>query len=780
MDLLCYCSSKGKDRYKEMKYFDKLTEGAEKALVDRGADPESFLYCFKCDMDGDGLYYDTYVVFNSEALFTVSGYDHMVREKKKYHVDFEFKDYKEYSLKDISELYVDRYRHTCRLMGKSAAKDESEKGNEEKVCISRFSSGFSEKAEQFCRRYNMTVNKEEIDDTSLAENSPYCSKCGQRYPDPNRKFCPYCVKKSSIFKRLMGLFGEYRLQVISVFALMILSALLGVISPYFGTAFLYDNVLDAAGEFYGQILFAVLMMAGFKLVSMLFQLVYGIVFTHANTKVMHGLRTKIFRAMENLSLPFFTSKQTGSLMTRVDRDAGDVSEFFANILPSGIINIIKLLSITVLMFLMSPYLASFVLIMMAFIMVSEIFFLKGQRRYWRGINLAVRSMNSNIHDSVNGHRVIKAFAREEQEKSRFGKNVNRVRTAEVAARIRGANFEYMQNAVFTIGGAVLTVFGYYLVVQQSIGLGELVLLTSYFGMMTDPVYFLVWAGDDLSRCLDAASRVFEIIDSAPTVKPPKNPAVVGEEGLKGDIVLKNVSFEYEAGVPVLKNLSMDIKAGQFYGIVGKTGAGKSTIINLISRLFDPSNGSISIDGINIRDIAFSDLRRSIGIVSQETYIFMGTVAENIRYARPEATMEEVVEAAKNANAHDFILKLPEGYDTLIGSGGADLSGGERQRISIARALIQKPNILILDEATASMDTRTERKIQNAIDNLKKGRTVIAIAHRLSTLREADVLSVIENGEVKETGTHDQLIRAKGKYFELYKLQSEALKTISMD
>lgn len=763
-----------------MKYFDKLTEGAERALTDRGADPDSFLYCLKCDMDGEGLYYDTYVVFNADTLYIVSGYDHMVQEKKKYRIEFEFKEYKEYSLKELKELYVDRYRYTCRLIGKLTVKDEKGNKREEKICISRFSSGFSEKTEQFCRRYNMTVNQEEIDDTALAENSPYCPKCGQKYPDPNRKFCPYCVKRSSIFKRLMGLFGEYKLQVISVFTLMVLSALLGVISPYFGTAFLYDRVLDAAGEFYGQILFAILMMAGFKLISELFQLVYGVVFTRANCKVMHSLRTKIFKAMENLSLPFFTSKQTGSLMTRVDRDAGEVSEFFANVIPGGIISIIKLLSIVALMFMMSPTLAVFVLAMTVFIMVSEIFFMKGQRRLWRGINLAVRSMNSNIHDSVNGHRVIKAFAREEQETARFGKNVNRVRGAEVAARMRGANFEFMQNAVFTIGGALLTVFGYYLVVRQRIGLGELVLMTSYFGMMADPVYFLVWAGDDLSRCLDAASRVFEIIDSVPTVKPPQNPAVIGEDGLKGDIALKNISFEYEAGIPVLKNLSMDIKAGQFYGIVGKTGAGKSTLINLISRLFDPTNGSITIDGISVRDIAFADLRRSIGIVSQETYIFMGTVADNIRYARPEATMEEVVEAAKNANAHDFILKLPEGYDTVIGSGGADLSGGERQRISIARALIQKPNILILDEATASMDTRTERKIQNAIDNLKKGRTVIAIAHRLSTLREADVLCVIENGEVKETGTHDELIRAKGKYFELYKLQSEALKTISMD
>lgn len=329
------------------------------------------------------------------------------------------------------------------------------------------------------------------------------------------------------------------------------------------------------------------MMAGFRLVSELFQLVYGVVFTKANCKVMHKLRTKVFAAMEKLSLPFFTSKQTGSLMTRVDRDAGEVSEIFANIMPSLVITVIKIGSMLLLMFMISPILAVFVLAITVFLVFSETFFIKGQRRLWRGINLSNRKMNSNLNDSVNGHRVIKAFAREEQEKDRFGKNVNAVRQAEYAARMRGSSFEFMQNAVFTVGGALLTVFGYYLVVTKQIGLGELMLLTGYFGMMADPIYFLIWAGDDISRCLDAASRIFEIIDSVPTVKPPLEPAVIGNEGLKGDISLKNVSFEYEAGVPVLKDVSLDIKSGQFFGIVGKTGAGKSTIINLISRLLTP-------------------------------------------------------------------------------------------------------------------------------------------------------------------------------------------------
>ena len=295
-----------------MKYFDTLTEGVKEALTARGADLGKLLYCLKCDMDGEGLYYDTYLAFDSESLYIVSGYDRLSREKKKYVTAFDFRDYKEYSLKDLTELYVDRYRHTCRLMGKFGDEDSGEK-----ICIGRFSSGFSEKAEQFCRRYKMTVKHEEIDDTPLAENSPYCPKCGQKYPDPNRKFCPYCVKKSSIFKRLMGLFGQYRVRVALIVLMMILSAALAVLSPYFSTTFLYDNVLNAAGEFYGKIIFAVAAVAGIKLLSMLLQTAYGIFFTKSLTKVMHSLRVKVYNSMQHLSLPFFTSKQTGSLMSRV-------------------------------------------------------------------------------------------------------------------------------------------------------------------------------------------------------------------------------------------------------------------------------------------------------------------------------------------------------------------------------------------------------------------------------------------------------------------------------
>ena len=318
-------------------------------------------------------------------------------------------------------------------------------------------------------------------------------------------------------------------------------------------------------------------------------------------------------------------------------------------------------------------------------------------------------------------------------------------------------------------GAVLVIKGYIL-------FGALSALLSYTEMAIEPIYFFTWIGDRWAKCMDAASRMFEILDALPSVKEADEP--VHLEQLRGEIELRNVSFEYEAGRPIIKDLSMKVESGQMFGIVGKTGAGKSTIINLIARLYDVTGGEITIDGVPIKNIAFEDLRRSIGIVSQETFLFMGTIADNIRYSNPDATMEEVIEAAKSANAHEFITKLPDGYNTRIGEGGVSLSGGEKQRLSIARAIIQRPEILILDEATASMDTRTERKIQAAIDRLKQGRTIISIAHRLSTLRDADKLCVIENGELKERGTHDELIKQKGKYFELYKLQFEALRFIN--
>lgn len=272
--------------------------------------------------------------------------------------------------------------------------------------------------------------------------------------------------------------------------------------------------------------------------------------------------------------------------------------------------------------------------------------------------------------------------------------------------------------------------------------------------------------------MNSAQRIFEIIDSKPDVVESVNPTRV--DTLRGDIRLDHVSFAYDPNKKVLKDISLHVRPGMMLGIVGKSGAGKSTLVNLITRLYDPTEGHIYLDGVDVRDMAFEDVRRNVAIVSQETYIFRGTIFENIAYGNPDATPQQVLDAAVAASAHDFICKLPDGYDTLVGSGGRSLSGGERQRISIARAILADPRILILDEATAAVDTETERNIQSSLSRLIVGRTTLSIAHRLSTLRDADELIVLEDGAITEQGDHMTLVRQKGAYFKLLQIQSKAL------
>ena len=296
-------------------------------------------------------------------------------------------------------------------------------------------------------------------------------------------------------------------------------------------------------------------------------------------------------------------------------------------------------------------------------------------------------------------------------------------------------------------------------------------------MIHGPLDFLSWVSNWWARCVDSAARVFEIVDTEPDITESENALELKE--FKGSIEINELEFEYEPARPVIKKLDLKVEAGRMLGIVGKTGAGKTTIANLIARLYDAKAGVIKIDGVDVKDLKLAQLRENIGLVSQDIYLFIGTIADNIRYARPDASIEEVIAAAKAACAHDFIMKLPDAYETRIGAGGRDLSGGERQRVSIARTIIQNPKILILDEATAAMDTETERNIQEALSKLKQGRTTIAIAHRLSTLRDADMLAVIDDGRVVECGTYRELMRKKGEYFKLYRIQAEALKHVGI-
>ena len=436
-------------------------------------------------------------------------------------------------------------------------------------------------------------------------------------------------------------------------------------------------------------------------------------------------------------------------------------------------NVLTILVTAVVMFVMDWRLALVALFLLPPLFLVSYWLLP---RLWHAFGRrarVVRSLYSVLNDNITGARVVKAFGQESTEDVRFEKSNNRVREAEINIVHYQNRFSVAYSIAKDVPSLLVWAVGALIILHAdgAFRYGSLLTFVGYLSMLQGPMDFFSHVFQWWSGSMNSAQRIFEIIDAHPDVV--ERPKALDVQ-LKGDIRLDRVSFSYEPNKPVLKDISFHVKAGEMLGIVGKSGAGKSTLVNLISRLYDAESGDIQLDGHDIRDISFASLRGAVAMVSQETYIFMGTVAENIAYARPDATHEEIVQAAIAASAHGFICRLPDGYDTLIGAGGRQLSGGERQRVSIARAILADPQILVLDEATASVDTETERAIQASLDALVKGRTTISIAHRLSTLRGADHLIVLENGELVESGTHKELIDKRGVYFKLLQLQSKAL------
>ena len=516
-------------------------------------------------------------------------------------------------------------------------------------------------------------------------------------------------------------------------------------------------------------------MVGVKILQQLFGVIQGILVAQIVPKVVADLKNKVFASIQHLSVSFFTGKETGGLMSRITSDATNVTNIFIDGLPFILPNLFTIIFSCMVMFATSPLLA---VVAIATLPPAVIISIKLEPVLWhynsRRFQTA-RDFRAKLNDNLTGARVVRAFGREESEKVRLQKVNENV----AAAQTDAMNFDVKYTALyhiaqslssvltFTIGAAfVLAVF------KPQMTYGTLMTFTGYVSLLAGPANFFSFIFRWWSDSMNSAQRIFEILDAKPEVT--EDPNAVPKTNIKGNITLKDVTFGYEENREVLKNVSLTVNQGEMLGIVGKSGAGKTTLVNLITRLYDVTEGEILIDGVNVRDMRFSDLRKNIALVSQETYIFKGTIFDNIAYANPSADRKTVIDAAIAASAHDFICKLPDGYDTEVGSGGRGLSGGERQRISIARAILADPKILILDEATAAVDTETEKNIQASLKKLVKNRTTLSIAHRLSTLRDADKLVVIERGKITEQGTHKELMLKKGEYFKLYQIQSKAL------
>lgn len=758
---------------------DKIPASVNSFFASEGVAEGDVLLALRSDLRIDASRGDCFVMLTEKSFFIAEGIIEFTALNRTALGDtqrsekFVVSRFEKIDLADIGEPKAEQLISTGRVV--------CEAENESKLLFN-FSSACKHGVSVFCRAVGDLKKNGKLD-FELYKDENYehhvCPKCGRRYPDEELKICPSCMDKARLVKRLATLFFRYKRSIFMVLISFALIAGLGVITPYIGNEMLYDDVLANEGSTAMDVLYIVMLIVAVRIGSLLVNLLSGAISSTVAANVTYDLKKMIFGTISNLSMGFFTNRQTGGLMTQVNSDSLTLYWFFCDGFPYLVLNVVQLVVIMGVMLSQNLVLALYTFVTIPLFFVGfKLIFNVFDKLHAKGYSKR-RSFNSLVSDVLNGMRVVKSFSREDEELSRFNKRNRDLAEARNDIQTFSARIFPFLHYLLRIGSYVVWGIGGWQVMNATgdMSYGRLMAFIGYFSLIFGPIEQLADVSNWWSETLNAIQRLFEIRDAQPEVREAEN--AISPEDCKGLVEFRNVSFSYVENRKVIDDVSFDIPAGSTLGIVGQTGAGKSTLANLLTRLYDVKEGGIFIDGVNIKELPFKYLRDNIAIVSQETYLFRGSILDNIRYACPEATREQVIAAAKTASAHDFIVKYPDGYDTEIGFGKKDLSGGEKQRISIARALLRNPKILILDEATAAMDTQTERNIQAALDRLTKNRTTVIIAHRLSTLRDADKLIAIENGRVAESGTAEELLKQKGVYYKLYKLQAEALKTVGI-
>jgi len=574
------------------------------------------------------------------------------------------------------------------------------------------------------------------------------------------------AKEAKRYKGLLFLGGlaTLTLIVLNLLAPQILREMTGIVS----------GGMDQEGL--SEIARLALMLLGLYAARVVFRFFASYIPHKAAWNLVQDVRMKVYNHIQGFSMKFFHDKQTGDLMSRTINDTATFELLYAHIIPETITNVLTLIGVTIILFSINPSLALMTCIPIPFILISGRILMKKVRPQFRKVQKSLAELNSRLQDNFSGVQEIQAFCKQEEESQRVFVKAKDYTTYMLKALKLSAVFHPSVEFLTSLGTVIVVGYGGYLAFSAGLPVQDIVAFLLYLTLFYAPITGLATLIENAQSSLAGAERVLELLDESTTVAD--KPDATDLPPVKGHITFEDVSFHYIDGVPVLQNISFEAKPGQMIALVGPTGVGKTTMIQLAARFYDPTSGHITVDGHDLRNVTQNSLRNQISMVLQDTFLFSGTIAENIAYAQPRATEGEIHNAAKIAGIYDDIMDMPDGFATQVGERGIRLSGGQKQRIAIARAVLRNSPILILDEATASVDMQTEAQIQAAIQSLSGSRTIIAIAHRLSTIRNADLILVLKEGKIVQQGTHDGLVAQPGVYQDLCKVQEQGARLLT--